>query len=67
MSRHKADLEARKRKKEISQKGKEKVPVESTCEAENTRTEESPEPEKECREESPPTDTEMELESTDWT
>ena len=67
VSRHKADLEARKRKKEISQKGKEKIPVNDTSEAENASTEKTPEPEREGREESLLADTEMELESEEWT
>ncbi len=66
-SRHKADLEARQRKKEIGKKGKEKIPVEDTSEAENIRTEETPEPERESRGESQPADTEMDLEGEEWT
>lgn len=66
VSRHKADLEARKCKKEISQKEKEKIPVEDASQEDDTRTEESLELESERREESPVTDTEMELESSDW-
>ena len=56
-SRHKADLEARQRNKEIGKKGKEKIPVEDTSEAENIRTEETPEPERESRGESESADT----------
>ena len=65
VSRYKADLEVRKRKKKMSQRRKEKIPAEDANEAENTGTEKTPEPEREGREETSLTDTNMELENGD--
>lgn len=65
ISRHKADLEAKKRQKEISQKEKEKFPLEDTSKTEDRRMEKTPEFERERREESPLAGTNIELESQD--
>lgn len=66
ISKLKADLETRKRKKEIHQKGKQKTPIENASKEKNINTEETLEAEREDKEESLLVDLGMELEYKEW-
>lgn len=67
MSKYKADLKVKKQKKKISLKIKKMTLVENIAEAKSTDIKERPKLENKHREKSPLANTEIELESSDWT